>query len=106
MSDLIKKLRSDRQEAQLDLAIMIRRMEIHQRAYDLMRREYTKTVRRYQKADLLYAMRTKVTICKAKTAKKVRKQKTHKNNMPGKVKALLNSLPENARKRIIDAYEN
>ena len=84
---------------------MIKRMKIHQAVYDYVRVEYTKALRLYQKLDLSYAMGTKVTICPAKKKRKAAKTRTRKNIMPAKIQALLNDLPEEARKRIIAAYK-
>ena len=102
----IEKIRVARQEAQNDLIVISKRMKIHQRVYDDVRREYYEKLNRYKKLDLSFAMNTKRTICKAKKARTVRKVKTVKNIMPAKVKSLLNTLPEEARQRIIAAYED
>jgi len=101
----IERIRLERKEAQNDLAIMIKRLKIHQKVYDMIKRDYTRVLRRYQRLDLAYAMKTKVTICPAKTAKKARKTRNVRNVMPSKVQALLSDLPEEARKRIIAAYK-
>jgi len=104
MSKDIEKLRLNRQDAQAELVVMIRRMKIHQIIYDVVKRKYTKTLMTYQKADLAYALKTKITICPDKTKKKAKKTRTRKNVMPSKVKKLLSDLPEEARNRIIAAY--
>ena len=101
----LEKIRIKRQDAQKTLILMTRRMKIHQIIYEHVKRDYTKVLKTYQKLDLSYALNTKRTIVPSKTKTKTKITRTRKNIMPNKVRALLNNLPEEARNKIIAAYQ-
>jgi ABC-type dipeptide/oligopeptide/nickel transport system ATPase component len=104
--EILKEIRSKRQESQKKLILITRRMKLHQKIYDNVRNNYLTIMHEYKKLDLLYALKTKVTIVASKKKKRIYKPRTRKNQMPSSVKKLLNNLPEEARKRIIAAYNS
>ena len=105
--ETLAKVREKRQEAQKTLAYQIRRMKIHQKIYDSVKVDYSSALARYKKLDMIYAMNEKLTKVPAKRVRKsYNSSKNGRNVMPAKVKKLLKDLPEDARNRIISAYEN
>lgn len=107
MNYSLSELAARRRVSQKELTIMIRRMKIHQTIYENIREEYETKLRKYQKIDLQYAEKTKLTkYNKSGNKEGVKKFKKKKDSLAEARKLLRNCSQEQITQLIAKLEKN
>ena len=108
----IAELSARRRIAQSNLRHETIVMRLFQTAYDRIKRKYHNAVQEYQKIDLEYANRTKLSIMPKKTKSnnprkvKAKTKKSKYDLLPAKTRKLLSQLNQEELQKIINELEN